>query len=94
MRLNCTHVTPIFGHPIFKVFFWGYDTIVGTLVGGPEAWGDFSMKFEHFLLSVSWGHGFLQKLSLNMPALHQNATGLRILNLSSLLSWNLERIEF
>jgi len=33
---------------IFKVFCWGYNTIVGTWAGGAEARNSFSIKFKHF----------------------------------------------
>jgi len=47
------------------VFFWGHDTVVGTLAGGPGARGDFSMKFKHlFLISGRWGHRFFAKIVL------------------------------
>jgi len=56
-------VTPVFSHFIFEVFFRATDTIVGTLDGGPGAWGDFSLKFEQ-LKSLEIGDTIFAKIVL------------------------------
>ena len=83
-RFNRAHVTPVFGHLIFKVFFWVMTPFWGLWFEGRglgviSRWN--SNSFDLWKL----GNGFLQKLSLNMPTLHQTATELRILSIFPLL---------